>query len=191
MGLFDRFTEAAADKLTDKLKDATTRKLADKAEQFVQDKVVQASQNTARRGMERGMAEMGIQDASQLPDPAALSAMAARMDLASMTPPDPSALANVQQQVMGYAQEQQRIQSVGVKGTAVIQAVTPIPDAPAVDPSMPWMHVTAQISVPGQAPYVATVAQMVPGVTAAMYAPGTTHAVAVDPANPSLWTYSG
>lgn len=126
MGLFDRFTEAAADKLTDKLKDATTRKLADKAEQFVQDKVVQASQTTARRGMERGMAEMGIQDASQLPDPAALSAMAARMDLASMTPPDPSALANVQQQVMGYAQEQQRIQSVGVKGTAVIQAVTPI-----------------------------------------------------------------
>ena len=32
MGLFDRFTEAAADKLTDKLKDATTRKLADKAD---------------------------------------------------------------------------------------------------------------------------------------------------------------
>ena len=102
MGLFDRFTEAAADKLTDKLKDATTRKLADKAEQFVQDKVVQARQNTAKRGMERGMAEMGIQDASQFPDPAALSAMAARMDLASMLAQAAVMLAGVLM-CLGYA----------------------------------------------------------------------------------------
>lgn len=170
MGLFDKLTEKFTDAASDKIQGMTVGRLQAGAERrldsMIDSRIQAASDQRVANGMAAGMAEMGK---TSMPDMAQMQA--------------------AQSQVMAYGQEQQRIQSVGIRGTAVMMSMTPIQGAPQMDPSVQWMSVQAEITIPGREPYVATVTHMVASVTAQLYAPGTSHAVAVDPANTNLFAY--
>ena len=170
MGLFDKITEKFTDAASDKIHGMTVGRLQAGAERrfdsMIDSRIQATSDQMVANGMAAGMAEMGM---TSMPDMAQMQA--------------------AQSQIMEYGQEQQRIQSVGVRGTAVMMSMTPIQGAPQMDPGLQWMSVQAEITVHGREPYVATVTQMVAAITAHLYAPGTSHAVAVDPANTNLFAY--
>ncbi|NLT29197.1 MAG: hypothetical protein GXX86_01890 [Propionibacterium sp.] len=99
------------------------------------------------------------------------------------------AAANVPK-LQAYGAELQRIQSVGIRGTGVVQSLTPIPGAEQLDPNLDWMAVHTEITLPGRPAYLAANNQLVPRLTAHLYAAGTRHNVAVDPADPNAYTFT-
>lgn len=92
--------------------------------------------------------------------------------------------------LQAYGAELQRIQAIGMRGTAVVRSVTPIPGAEKLDPNLDWMTVQTEITLPGRPPYLAQNNQLVASITADMYAPGTRHNVAVDPADPNNYAFA-
>lgn len=80
-----------------------------------------------------------------------------------------------------YGQELNRIIAVGQPGTSVITAAV---DTGERISGNPWFQLDIEVTLPGQAPYTVRKREMVAPQFMARYAVGSTHDVAVDPANP-------
>ncbi|MCS5719644.1 hypothetical protein N1027_16045 [Herbiconiux sp. CPCC 205763] len=80
-----------------------------------------------------------------------------------------------------YGQELNRIIAVGAPGASVIRSSV---DTGERTSGNPWYQLEIEVTLPGQTPYTVSKREMVPPQFLANYAEGTTHTVAVDPANP-------
>ncbi|MCW2288167.1 hypothetical protein EDF60_0904 [Leucobacter luti] len=80
-----------------------------------------------------------------------------------------------------YAQELHRIIAVGRPGTSVVLAAV---DTGEQISGNPWFQLDVEVTLPGQTPYLVSRREMVAAQFLARYATGTTHGVAVDPADP-------
>ncbi|MGJ3508384.1 hypothetical protein [Enemella sp. A6] len=114
----------------------------------------------------------------------------AGMSSAAAQMANPMAAAGNVSKLQAYGEELKRIQSVGLRGTGVVRSLTPVPGAEKLDPGLDWMVVQTEIALPGRPPYLAENNQLVASVTAHLYAPGTQHNVAVDPADPNKYAFT-
>ncbi|NLA55803.1 MAG: hypothetical protein GX859_05830 [Corynebacterium humireducens] len=86
-----------------------------------------------------------------------------------------------------YGRELQRLQQVGIRGVGVIRSVSPTGEkASGVD----WADIEIDMTLPGRDTYLATTRIMMPRNTADMYAPGSRHNVAIDPADPNNFAFA-
>lgn len=88
-----------------------------------------------------------------------------------------------------YGQELRRLEKEGVRGRGVIRAVTDTGEQAVAGTD--WKVVDMEIELPGQEPYVASMRQMVPRITADDYQPGKRYPVAVDPTDPNNYALVG
>jgi len=76
---------------------------------------------------------------------------------------------------------------VGIRGVGVIRSVSPTGEkAGGVD----WADIEIDMTLPGRDTYLATTRIMMPRNTADMYAPGSRHNVAIDPADPNNFAFA-
>lgn len=87
-----------------------------------------------------------------------------------------------------YGQEARRLQKQGILGSGVIVSVTPTGEVAVA--GVDWATIEVSVTVPGRERYIAVERHMVPRITADMYAPGTRHTIAVDPANPNHFAFA-
>ena len=80
-----------------------------------------------------------------------------------------------------YGQELNRIIAIGLKGTSVITGSVDTGERTAGNA---WYQIEVAVTMPGSAPYTVSQRTMVAAQFQAMYAVGSTHDVAVDPADP-------
>ncbi|MFF1573171.1 hypothetical protein ACFVWR_10515 [Leifsonia sp. NPDC058292] len=80
-----------------------------------------------------------------------------------------------------YGQELNRIIAVGAKGTSVIRSAV---DTGERVSGNPWYQLQVEVTLPGAAPYLVSKREMVAPQFLANYAEGSSHEVAVDPADP-------
>lgn len=83
-------------------------------------------------------------------------------------------------EALAGVQETQRVTATGVAGTARVLGVR---DTGATLNDHPVCEVQLEVTVPGQAPYAATITQAIPRMQAPMLQAGTSLAVKVDPAD--------
>lgn len=84
--------------------------------------------------------------------------------------------------LQAYSRELQRLQWEGTLGSGVIRSVSPTGESAA---GVDWTMIEIEVTLPDRAPYLATSRIMMPRTTADMYAPGSRHNIAVDPADPN------
>ncbi len=90
-----------------------------------------------------------------------------------------------------YGQELQRLAREGIPGEGTIRDVREATGTQPATPGSEWKTVETEIVLPGRAPYLASMQQLIPHVTADQFQPGMRYRVAVDQNDPHTYAFTG